>query len=117
MKFEIINPSDEAYIEGEFRPCCMATLLFGEGKYALDQVDGDLKLPLFIFGGSDDWCQMQFGYNLQDTFDKTPAIDIANALLSVKLAGERSSMNDFTAYANKLGKRMLENLKAKETAP
>lgn len=29
MKFEIINPSDKAYIEGEFKVCCVATLLFG----------------------------------------------------------------------------------------
>lgn len=109
MKFEIINPSDEAYIEGDFKNCCLATLFFGEGKYALSQVDGDLKMPLFLLGyGVDDWLVQQFGNTLDALLSETPTKDIAEALLSVHLARERSSLNDFTSYAHKLAKAIME---------
>lgn len=103
MKFEIINPSDKAYIEGEFKTCCLATVYFGNGKYALQQVDGELHMPLFLFGGADEWFTKTFGATLQQIFDATPLSEISDALLSVKLSGKRSSLNDFAAYANKLG--------------
>lgn len=109
MIFEIINPSDEAYIEGEFKHCCLATLFFGEGHYGLQQVDGDLKMPLFLFGSPDKWLIEQFGKNLEDLLKETSKEDIGKALLTVKLVRERSSLNDFTTYAQNLGKKLLES--------
>ena len=105
MKFKIINPSDEAYIKGEFSVCCLATLLFGEGKYALQQVDGELEMPIFLFTDPDAWLLEKFGKNLQSLLNETPTGKLADALLSVKLACKRTSLNDFTRYANKLGKQ------------
>jgi len=116
MKFEIINPSDEAYIEGDFKTCVLATLLFGEGKYGLVEVDDNLQqkesgleMPLFLLGyGLDEWLKKQFGKTLKQLLDETSKEDIGKALLSVHLVRERSSLNDFTSYANSLGKRMLK---------
>lgn len=117
MKFEIVNPSDEAYIEGDFKTCCLATLFFGEGNYGLKQVDGDLKMPLFLFGfGMEEWLKKQFGKTLDELFDETPTKDIAKALLSVHLVRERSSLNDFTTYAHNLGKRLEKGDEHEEKA-
>jgi hypothetical protein len=108
MKFEIINPSDEAYIEGNFKSCCLATLFFGNGQYGLKQVEGDLEMPLFIFGNADEWLKKQFGKTLDDLLKETSKEEIGKALLSVHLVGERSSLNDFTSYAHNLGKMLMK---------
>lgn len=108
MKFEIINPSDEAYIEGSFKACCIATVLFGEGKYALKQVDGNLEMPLFIIGSPNKWFKGQFGKDLDELLVEMDKEEIANALLSVKLQRERSSVNDFSSYAHDLGNSILK---------
>jgi len=109
-KFEIINPSDEAYIEGSFKVCCLATLIFGEGQYALQQVDGNLKMPLFIFGiGFQEWLKKTFGKEFTGLLDETNIKDIKKALLSIHLVRERTSLNDFTSYAHKLGRTLKRN--------
>jgi len=107
MKFEIINPSDEAYIEGDFKVCCLATLAFGEGAYGLTQVGGDLEMPLLLFGTYDKWLKTQFGKTLKELISETSKEDIGKALMTVHLVRERSSLNDFTSYANQLGKHFL----------
>ena len=108
MKFEIINPSDKAYIEGDFDVCCIATLLFGEGQYALEQVDGELEMPILFLGGAEEWFQETFDKGYQELFDEMSVEELVAALQSVQLAHERSSLNDFTAHAHKLGDRLLE---------
>ena len=108
MKFEIINPSDEAYIEGEFKLCCLATLLFGEGKYSLKQVDGDLEMPILMFGGLEDWLKKTFDKSsLDELFDDVSPQSLGKTLLSVHLARERTSLNNFTEHAHTLGKQLL----------
>lgn len=114
MKFEIINPSDEAYIEGDFKTCVLATLIFGEGKYALKQVDGDLEMPLLLFGTGEKWLKEQFGKSFTELLDEVGKEKIGKALVSVHLVRERSSLNDFTSYANELGKKMLGKEKGKK---
>lgn len=108
MKFEIINPSDEAYIEGDFKACVLATLWFGNGKYGLKQIDGNLEMPLFLFGDVDGWLKEQFGKNLEELLKEISNEEIGKALLSIHLVRERSSLNDFTSYANKLGQKLLK---------
>ena len=45
MKYEIINPSDKAIIEGDdFKMVCIATIILGEGKYGLEAENKDTKL-------------------------------------------------------------------------
>lgn len=108
MKFEIINPSDEAYIEGDFKICCLATLFFGDGKYGLQQVGGDLTMPILFFEPRpDEWFKSQFGKPLKELLDEVSKEELGKALLSVKLARKRTSLNDFTSYANALGRKLI----------
>lgn len=109
-KFEIINPSDQAFIEGDYLTCVVATCLFGDGKYGLKQVDGDLELPpVFFMKDPDVWFKKKFGKTFKELFDESNKMEVANALLSIKLEGERSSLNNFTKYANDMGKRIKKS--------
>lgn len=58
--FEIINPSDQCTIRGEFKDVVVATLLIGGGRYGLREIDGDLKMPVFLMGGLDEWLLEKF---------------------------------------------------------
>lgn len=108
MKFEIINPSDKAFIEGEFKTCCLAAFIIGRGQYGLEQVDGELSMPIFLWQDPDFWFVDKFGKTLQDLFDSTPKKELSEVLLSVALAHERSSMNDFSGYAHTLGQELAK---------
>lgn len=108
MRFEIINPSDKAFMEGDLKVAAIAITLLSKGQYALKEVDGNGGVPLFIFGGGDEWFQDNFQQTIQEAYDSCSNADIAAALLSVELAGERSSMNDFTSKAHKMAERLLE---------
>lgn len=100
MKFEIINPSDEAYIEGSFKDCCIATLIFGKGKYALKEINGELEMPLFLFSSADTWLKERFGKTFEELLNEMNVEDVKKALLSVHLVRERTSLNDFTSRAH-----------------
>lgn len=113
-RFEIINPSDKAFIEGDFPTCVVATLLFGGTHYGLKEVDGDLTMPVFLLGGCKEWTRETFGKTPQEMADSLPSEELAKALLSVTLAYERSSLNDFTSYAHKLGNEILKKLASEE---
>lgn len=113
MKFEIMNPSDEAYIEGSFEACCLATLLHGDGSYALQQVGGDLWMPPLFLGGLDEWCMKQFGKSFEAFSETVPEEEVRDALLSVHLARERTSCNDFTSHAHHLGNLFDTKIKKK----
>ncbi len=107
-KFEIINPSDKAYIEGEFLTCCLAVLLLADGHYGLEEVEGERTMPVFLFGGAKEWFKGEFNID-----GIAPALAdnrraIKEALHSVYLAGERTSMTDLRRRAHQLAERMYE---------
>ncbi len=71
MIFEIINFSDTYTLESkDFGTACIAALLLGEGQYAIQQVDGNLEMPIFLFGGCDEWFCQQFDMGLSDYMDQ-----------------------------------------------
>ena len=114
MKYEITNPSDPYTIEAP--TLCIAgaaTLLLGEGRYGLEAEGEGKGMPIFLFGGSDEWWAEQCpGQTLQCFFDANlPAI--ADALGSVTLGREeRSSMNDIGGRAAALAAALREKIEA-----
>lgn len=73
MLYEIINPSDPYTIEcATHKVAAAACFLLGEGQYAFEPIDGsdkELRVPIFIAGGSEEWCQKTFGMSV-DTLMK-----------------------------------------------
>lgn len=84
MIFEIINPSDAYTMETDnFIAACVATCLLGNGAYALEEIGGDKKMPVFLFGGHDIWFTEQFGKSFERCVDDVSASELADCLDSV----------------------------------
>jgi len=100
--YEIINPSDAAFIDGEYEPCAAAVLFLGGGWYGMaDDSNRDL-LPLFGLGGDvNEWWGNKFGRTL-DEYATNHKGDIKAALATVHLKGRRSSINDIVRKAKRL---------------
>lgn len=107
MKYEITNPHDEAFIEADRHLiAAVAVIFFGRGQYGLQEVDGDFEMPLFLFGGMDDWFKQKFGLYFEQL---VPAVDmekIKEALRSLHYADERSSLTDMAEMAQKTAERL-----------
>lgn len=107
-KYEIVNPSDKCFLTAPtLLVAALAVALLGDGKYGLkDHETGETAVPLFIFGGHDEWFQSQFGSTFEqllDTFTHPDAaMLLAAALQSVEYAGERGSLNNIKARADQL---------------
>jgi hypothetical protein len=105
MKFEIINPSDPYHMEApDLVVAAVAACFLGDGKYGLKGLDeADQDMPIFIFGGADEWFIKKFGMNYQDTAEKLLEHrneELAAAFDSVSLQrAERSSLNDIGGRA------------------
>lgn len=73
----------------------MAAGLLGHGKYSVEELGGDpdnrFSMPLFLFGGSDEWFEQQFGRNLMTSLDANLP-DVIGALESL-LIGDRELYN------------------------
>ena len=71
MIYEIINPSDKYTIEAaDLKIAAVASVLLGRGQYGLEPLeDGGERVPIFLFGGSDEWFTKHFHADLQTTLD------------------------------------------------
>ena len=143
MIFEIVNPSDKYTIEAEkWDVACAAGLIIGRGQMALEEIGGDHELPLFIFGGLEEWIEAEFDATLEE-FMKTPdKLEIAACLNSVIIGNRdayllglgdktdeeakdfwnewqdlhRSSMNDIGSYARNYAAKLIEQFGDKDAA-
>lgn len=71
--YEIINPSDPYTIEADALDVALVACIFlGRGQYAFEPIGGDdtLRIPMFIFGGTDQWCQEHFHQSIQVIVDR-----------------------------------------------
>lgn len=91
MIFEIVNPSDMYTIEADsFELACTATCILGEGAYSLIEIDGDNEMPLFFFGGHNEWFEKTFGHNFTQSLELFAPEQIAVALDSVLIGGKEN---------------------------
>lgn len=109
MKFNLINPSDPYTMEAvDLEVAAVAVGFLGAGQYALEGIGEDKgqDVPIFLFGGHDEWFAGKFGMSFQDTAEHVVdhrAEALAAALDSVTLGrDERSSMNNIKGTAQAL---------------
>ena len=108
MRLEISNPSDKATIDcSNLLAARLAVLILSNGKYGIVDDEGGNGMPIFLFGGHDEWLQEKHGKNFEQAIKDTPRIEIADALMSIKLDGERTSLNDFTERAHRMAELLV----------
>lgn len=99
--YEIINPSDQAFCDAPSDALAvLAIAALSEGRYAVKR-DG-FSGPLFLLGGHDEWFAAHANGATFETFMLANLAGMADVLATVRLAGERSALNDFTARAHKM---------------
>jgi hypothetical protein len=105
-RYEISNPSDECYIEGDdVKTVCIATIILGNGYYGLTEVDGEFSMPPPIFATG--WFKSEFGEDISvDLLLTVDQAALKAAMLTVELADERTSMNDIVGRARAWAERL-----------
>lgn len=108
MRLEISNPSDKATIDcTNMLAARLAVIILAEGAYGIiDDKDGN-GMPIFLFGGHDEWFVKNHGMTFREAAQSIPKSEIADALESIQLEGKRTSMNNFVERA----KRIADNLR------
>jgi hypothetical protein len=110
MKYEIVNPSDQCFMEhADPKVAIAACLILGEGRYGLKDPEGNTVLPLVAFGGAKEFLNAAFGG--EDAYGSFIADNygpLSDALASVSLSGERSSMNDIRGRAQRIATGLRE---------
>jgi len=111
VKYEIINPSDKCFLEHPDRKIAItACLVLGHGLYGLKDEQGETVLPILRFGGAKEFLTEEFGSTDAYThFLASNYEGIADALESVHLDGEITSMNDIKKRAIDLCARFNKN--------
>lgn len=107
MIYEIINPSDPYTIEGELLTACIATAILGNGKYALQDADGNEAMPILMFDPVAVWFTEAFGKPFGDLLEATPPDILASCFESVLCCSlrERQVYEDALALVENEAKR------------
>jgi len=104
--YKIINPSDPYHLTADdLVLAAIAACLLGHGKYALEATDGSEGVPLFLFGGQDEWFAAQGAGSFDAALTAATgqrAEALAEVLESVTIVGTRSSLNDIGEAAARL---------------
>lgn len=86
MEYELINPSDPyTFIADDLETAALVVFALSPA-YGAKNKDGEVAVPVFVFGGADEWYSEQFGRNTVDGFNAKKK-QLAAALNSMLLGG------------------------------
>jgi hypothetical protein len=114
MLYEIINPSDPYTIEAQsLDVAAVACLFLGRRQYAFDPIGSDdsPEVPLFLFGGTDEWCLKHFNESFESVVNrvtKEKAAELAECLESC-LIGKAADRETYRA-----GMELIDDPKKRE---
>lgn len=98
MLYSIVNPSDPYTIESSsLDVAVMAVILLGQGNYGLTSLDGGQDVPMFTFGGGDEWCRIHFKEDIMGLSNRVMdenLSEVADSLDSV-LYGDKKDRIEF----------------------
>lgn len=98
MLFEIINPSDPYTIEApDLKVAAVACVLLGNGKLGFQGIDCEAEVPLFLFGGYDEWFTKHCGGDFKSVMaqvTESRLSELADCLDSV-LIGDAAHRKSF----------------------
>lgn len=114
MRFELINPSDKIFLDAEnVQVAQIAALYAGKGYYGLNDESGNQVFGMIAFGGSDGFFASFGGQEAFAEFAKSHKKEISDCLLSFRVNGVRSSLNDICGYAHSLAASLREARRGK----
>jgi len=97
--YDVINPSDPYTFEApDLEIAAAAIFLVGGGHYAAEPFEkGQDRVPIFLFGGSDEWAKEKFGADLETWFNRLKATRLPEicAALESFLYGGRLAREDW----------------------
>jgi len=104
MLYEIINMSDAYTIEAnDLELAFVACILLGRGQYAFEPLSDDgVKVPFFMFGGIDEFCQKHFSKSsgaILDGVMETRSNELADCLDSCLIGGKDNRQTYFDGLA------------------
>jgi hypothetical protein len=104
MLYEIINMSDAYTIEAkDLELAFVACVLLGSGQYAFEPLqDEGVKVPFFMFGGVDEFCQKHFSKSSGAVLDGVMEIrneELAECLESCLIGGKSNRQTYFDGLA------------------
>lgn len=138
MQYELINPSDPYTFMAETKEVAALTVFCLSTAYGAKSQTGEDKIPIFLFGGSREWYESEFGRTPSEGL-MAEKENVAKALLSfmyghfedrrryeaalraitdeekreqfiAEWQDGRSSINDIGTVAHKRGKEILESI-------
>lgn len=69
--WNLINPSDPyTLVTDNFEVATVVCLLLGEGRYGLEEINGERRVPLMLFDVNERWFRETFGCTCQELFDR-----------------------------------------------
>ncbi len=109
MLLEIINPSDPYTMRCDSPEiAAVAVSILGQGKYALREIGGDLKMPPFLFGGHDAWFLAKFGRSFEKCIEQAMEEKTAlAACLNSVLVGNSDDREEFESSVAGMSERGL----------
>src|SRR5690348_14024046 len=111
MIYTIVPPVDEYTIETDnFLHACLAVCVLGQGGFAMEDEKGMEVMPLFLFGGYDEWFIEHHGGKVADLLKKVGPACIANVLKTIVIgnAFDREEYQRGVAEFQKSGDRLSE---------
>ena len=95
---KIVNPSDLCHIDGsDILAACAAVVLLGRGRYALRDGDDNSVVPMFMFGGLDEWwAEHSQDRSFNEYMAEEPA-SVAKALRSVAYGSAKECEEQMSA--------------------
>jgi hypothetical protein len=114
LRFELINPSDPyTFTAPDLETAALAVVLLGRGQYGGKSLDGGEDVPIFLFGGHDEWFAEKFGRTPKESLDHIEHEAIAACLDTLTLGrAERSSMNNIGKGATLLAAALRDATEA-----
>lgn len=84
MEYSLVNPSDPyTFIADDLETAAIVVYSLSLG-YGATTKDGKIAVPIFIFGGAEEWYSKQFGRSVEDGV-KAKRKQVAEALSSMML--------------------------------
>lgn len=84
MEYKLHNPSDPYTFIAEDSETAALTVFALSTAYGAESRDGSDSVPVFVFGGAEEWYQRKFGRTVEEGLEEKMA-DVAEALSSVML--------------------------------